>query len=196
MDTPQFIALVTFALVSTITPGPNNIMLMTSSAKVGITRTVPHILGIIFGFSLMILLVGFGLTEIFDRFPIIHSGLQIGCIGYLFYLATKIALSKPEANDPQHYQPISFWGAANFQWLNPKAWSIALSAISVYNISDTHQGLILITLVFAVINVPSAGLWVLAGKKFQSSLNSPTRVKYFNYSMASLLLTSILMMVP
>lgn len=195
METQQIIALVTFAFVSTITPGPNNIMLMTSGANVGFTRTLPHILGIVFGFNLMIVAVGFGLIEIFNYYPMAHSVLQVGCIGYLLYLAIKIAVSRSDYNKSADYEPLNFVAAANFQWVNPKAWSMALSAISIYNISGQWQEVIIISLIFAIINIPAASAWAVTGQKFQSILTSQTSVKYFNYGMASLLLISAVMMI-
>lgn len=108
MDYTLFGPLLAFAFVSTFSPGPNNIMLMTSGANVGFLRTIPHMLGITFGFSIMVLLVGVGLTELFQRYPLIQQGLQILCTLYLVYLAVKIALSRP-SKDGQEYQPMSLW---------------------------------------------------------------------------------------
>lgn len=195
MEAQQIIALVTFAFVSTITPGPNNIMLMASGANVGFRRTIPHVFGIVFGFSLMIVLVGLGLIEVFNRYPLTHNILQVSCIGYLLYLTIRIALSKQEQNQKFDYKPMSFWAAANFQWVNPKAWSMALSAISVYNISDSWQGVIIVSLIFAAINIPAASVWALVGERCQLLLSSQSNTKYFNYGMAALLLVSTLMMV-
>ncbi len=194
MEQQQLFALMTFAFVSTVSPGPNNIMLMTSGANVGFMRTIPHMLGIVLGFSLMVILIGIGLMGVFTAYPIAHQALQVGCIIYLVYLAMKIALSRPVSSNASTYKPMSFLAAANFQWINPKAWSMALTAVSVYNVSASWQGVIIVSLVFAVMNIPSVSVWTIAGKQLQAFLNSPSKIKSFNFGMAGLLLASTLPM--
>ncbi len=147
MDYSQWGPLVAFAFVSTFTPGPNNIMLMTSGANVGFWRTIPHMLGVTFGFSVMVLLVGVGLTGLFQAYPVLQQILHVACLVYLVYLAIKIARSTP-ANKNHQYKPMSFLSAAMFQWVNPKGWSMALTAVSVYNQSASWAQLLLIALVF------------------------------------------------
>jgi len=194
MEYQQLIALITFAFVSTVSPGPNNIMLMTSGANVGFMRTIPHMLGITFGFSLMVALVGFGLMGLFTAYPVIQQGLRIISMLYLVYLAVKIANSKPMANKKSDYRPMNFISAASFQWVNPKAWTMALTAISVYAASTEPQDVLLVSLIFGLVNVPSVSLWTTAGKQLQSILQAPTKIKIFNYSMAGLLALSIVPM--
>ncbi|MCW9054143.1 MAG: LysE family translocator [Motiliproteus sp.] len=192
MEYQQLIALATFAFVSTATPGPNNIMLMTSGANVGFVRTIPHMLGIIFGFSLMVVLVGVGIMGVFSQYPIVLQALQAGCIIYLVYLAIKIAFSSPASDTSIQYKPMNFLAAASFQWINPKAWSMALAAISIYNLSASWQGILIISAVFAAVNIPSVTFWAAAGKQSQIFLRNPTRIRYFNVTMAVLLLASTL----
>ncbi|MDX1301852.1 LysE family translocator [Photobacterium sp.] len=194
MDYQQIFALITFAFVSTVSPGPNNIMLMASGANVGFMRTIPHMSGIVLGFSLMMILVGVGLMEIFTVYPVAQQILQIICVAYLLYLAWKIALSQPADNNGSDYKPMGFLAAVYFQWINPKAWSMALTAISVYNTSASVYGILLISLVFAVINIPSVSIWTIAGKQLQAFLNNQLKMKCFNYGMAGLLLVSTLLM--
>lgn len=190
MDIQQLLALFTFVLVSTASPGPNNIMLMTSGANIGFLRTVPHMLGIVFGFSFMVLLVGVGLMGLFQLYPVLHQVLNLACIAYLFYLALKIARAQPGSQNAE-YQPMSFFAAVNFQWINPKAWTMAITAVSVYNTLNNWQGVLIVSLMFGLVNMPSTTLWTYAGQKLQIWLNSPLRVKWFNYSMAGLLILSI-----
>lgn len=190
MDIQQLLALFTFVLVSTASPGPNNIMLMTSGANIGFLRTVPHMLGVVFGFSFMVLLVGVGLMGLFQLYPVLHQVLNIACIAYLFYLALKIARAQPGSQNTE-YQPMSFFAAVNFQWINPKAWTMAITAVSVYNTLNNWQGVLIVSLMFGLVNMPSATLWTYAGQKLQIWLNSPRRVKGFNYSMSGLLVLSI-----
>lgn len=195
MEYQQLIALITFALVSTVSPGPNNIMLMASGANVGFMRTIPHMLGIIFGFSLMVALVGLGLMGLFTAYPVVQQSLRIASMLYLLYLAVKIAKSKPMTNDASDYKPMSFLSAASFQWVNPKAWTMALTAISVYAASAELQDILLVSLIFGLVNVPSVSLWTTAGKQLQGILQAPAKIKVFNYSMAGLLVFSIVPMI-
>ena len=193
MDYTQLGPLAVFAFVTTFTPGPNNIMLMTSGANVGFVRTIPHMLGIVIGFSLMLLLVGVGVTELFQHYPILHQSLQIICMAYLIYLACKIALSH-SSNSNSQYQPMSFLSAVLFQWVNPKGWSMALTAISLFNQYASWLQLTLIALVFALMNVPSVSVWTAAGKQLSFWMNHPRYIRWFNAGMAILLLASVLPM--
>ncbi|ASU21885.1 lysine transporter LysE [Vibrio qinghaiensis] len=193
MDYTQWWPLVAFAFVSTFSPGPNNIMLMTSGANVGFMRTIPHMLGVTFGFSIMVLLVGVGLTGLFHRYPMLQQGLQIACTIYLVYLAIKIALSNPSQGEKQ-YQPMSFFSAVLFQWVNPKGWSMALTAVSVFNQSASWAQLMLISLVFALVNIPSVSVWTAAGKQLSHWMNHPSYVRWFNGVMGALLLLSVVPM--
>jgi threonine/homoserine/homoserine lactone efflux protein len=190
----QIIALTLFAFVSTFTPGPNNMMLMTSGANIGFIRTLPHVFGVIFGFSLMVFLVGIGATEVFRLFPGLHQILTWVCMAYLLYLAVKIGMSRPAMSD-QQYQPMSFLSAAMFQWVNPKGWSMALTAVSVYNPSASLNGLLIVTLIFTLVNFPSTTSWVFAGQKISSVLKNQTHIRAFNVGMAVLLVGSTLLMI-
>ncbi|MDA0148892.1 LysE family translocator [Vibrio sp. LaRot3] len=195
MQWEQLTALALFAFVSTFTPGPNNLMLMTSGANVGFIKTIPHMLGITLGFPLMVLLVGFGLVGVFDTFPIIHQVLKFASLAYLFWLAYRIATSKSPDTRSEQYQPMSFIGAAAFQWINPKGWSMALTAVSVYNPSNSLMGLAAIAVIYALSNVPSASFWTVAGQQLQRFLTNPKRVSLFNWSMAILLIGSTIPMI-
>lgn len=193
MDYTQWAPLVAFAFVSTFTPGPNNIMLMTSGANVGFMRTLPHMLGITIGFSMMVLLVGVGLTGLFQAYPLLQQILHVVCLTYLVYLAIKIARSRP-VGTAQEYKPMSFVSAVLFQWVNPKGWSMALTAVSVYNESASWLQLILISLVFALVNIPSVSIWTAAGKQLSYWMTHPKYVGWFNGAMGGLLLASTLPM--
>ncbi|WP_283711090.1 LysE family translocator [Pseudoalteromonas prydzensis] len=186
-------ALALFALVSSITPGPNNFMLMSSGANFGFKRTVPHMLGVALGFVLMLVLVGLGVMQLFDLFPISYQVLKVLCVSYLFYLAYKIATSHaPDSSSKAEAKPFTFVQAALFQWVNPKAWTMALSAISIYAPSKTFNAILLVGLVFGLINLPCVSSWTLLGQKLQNYLNDPRRLRLFNITMALLLITSVL----
>ncbi|SHO57641.1 LysE family translocator [Vibrio quintilis] len=184
--TPLFI----FAFVATFTPGPNNTMLMTSGVHAGFVRSIPHMLGVAIGFSVMLMLVGLGLTGMFSSLPWLHQTLNVLCIAYMCYLAYRIATSRASI-DQAGYQPMSFFSAAMFQWVNPKGWTMALSAISLYNPSASWYGLGWITAAFFIATLPTVSVWVLAGRQIRHLLKSPRHQACFNYGMALALLISI-----
>jgi threonine/homoserine/homoserine lactone efflux protein len=185
------IALAGFVLVSSITPGPNNLMLMASGANFGFARTLWHMLGVGIGFTLMIVLVGIGLIQIFDLYPISHTILKVVSVLYLGWLAYKIANAAAPQAAGETGKPITFLQAAAFQWVNPKAWTMALTAITLYAPDQSFQAILLVALVFGAINLPSVSVWTLMGQQMQRYLTNATRLKIFNYTMAALLLLSL-----
>ena len=184
-------ALAAFAFVSSITPGPNNLMLMASGANFGFRRSIPHMLGIGIGFSVMVLLVGAGLVQVFDAYPISHQILKIGSVLYLLYLAWKIANAAPVGKGEDAGTPMSFAQAAAFQWVNPKAWSMALTAVTVYTPDTTLAAIGLVALVFGAINLPSVSTWTLLGQQMARLLTNAARLRTFNWTMAALLVASL-----
>jgi threonine/homoserine/homoserine lactone efflux protein len=185
------LALAAFALVSSITPGPNNLMLMASGANFGFRRTVPHMLGIGIGFAVMIVLVGLGLVRIFDAFPVTHLILTIVGVAYLLWLAWKIAHAAAPDAAKTGAQPFTFMQAALFQWVNPKAWQMALTAITLYAPDRSATAILWVALVFALINLPSVSTWTVMGQQMRRVLSSPARLRAFNLSMAALLVASL-----
>jgi threonine/homoserine/homoserine lactone efflux protein len=186
------LALSLFALVSSITPGPNNLMLMASGANFGFRRTIPHMLGVGIGFTLMIVLVGIGLVQIFDLYPISHQILKVVSVIYLFWLARKIAnAAPPEGDVANESTPITFIQAALFQWVNPKAWTMALTAITAYAPNQTLGSVIWVALVFGIVNLPSVSLWTVLGEQMARFLTSAARLRAFNWLMAALLVASL-----
>lgn len=186
------LALSLFALVSSITPGPNNLMLMASGANFGFRRTIPHMLGVGIGFTLMIVLVGIGLVQIFDLYPISHQILKVVSVIYLFWLAWKIAnAAPPEGDVANESTPITFIQAALFQWVNPKAWTMALTAITAYTPNQTLGSVIWVALVFGIVNLPSVSLWTVLGEQMARFLTSAARLRAFNWLMAALLVASL-----
>ena len=188
-------ALCLYAFVSSITPGPNNLMLMASGANFGYQRTIPHMLGVGIGFMIMIVLIGMGLKQLFDAYPLSHQILKVVSITYLLYLAYKIAVStvpkikeNPEDGDAN---PLTFFQAALFQWVNPKAWTMALTAISVYSPSANIESILLVALIFGGINLPSVSVWTALGQELSRFLTNELRLKVFNVSMAFLLILSM-----
>jgi len=184
-------ALAVFALVSSITPGPNNLMLMASGVNFGAQRTIPHALGVCIGFTVMVGLVGVGLMGIFEAIPYSHAALKGLSTLYLLYLAYKLATTATMGEGATNNQPMTFWQAVLFQWVNPKAWTMALTAMTVYAGGGSMQLVLLVTLVFGLVNAPSISVWVLAGDRLGRFLSTPYRLRTFNILMAALLVASL-----
>ncbi len=189
-----YLALILFAFSAAITPGPNNVMLMSSGLNYGVKKSLPHLFGICFGFPVMVLLIGVGLGSVFERFPITHTIIQILGILYLLYLAWIIATTKTHDIHTTKSNPLSFWQAALFQWINPKAWIMATGAIATYTTISTniYQQISIIALIFFITAVPSAATWLIFGAKLKHFLQNPKHQHIFNIVMALLLVSSMI----
>ncbi|WP_338551194.1 LysE family translocator [Roseovarius phycicola] len=191
--TPElFIALVGFAFITVITPGPNNLMLMASGANFGFRRTIPHMLGIGLGFPSMIFLVGIGIMQLFDMWEPSYTILKCLSVIYLLYLAWKIANATPPEHAQSEGSPLTFLQAAAFQWVNPKAWSMALSAITLYATSRDLQAVLWVSGAYIAMSVVSTTSWTTLGQQMRRFLNSPTRLRVFNIVMAILLVSTLI----
>ncbi|MDG1470478.1 MAG: LysE family translocator [Ascidiaceihabitans sp.] len=184
-------ALVGFCFASSITPGPNNLMLMASGANFGFVRSIPHMLGIGIGFVLMVILVGIGLAQIFDSYPIAHTILKVASVLYMLYLAYKIATAAPATKGDQTGTPMTFLQTASFQWVNPKAWTMAITAVTVYTADTSLASILIVGAVFGAINLPCVSCWTVLGQQMARILTNPTRLRAFNVSMALLLIASL-----
>lgn len=191
MTQDLLLAFAAFCFVTSATPGPNNLMLMASGANFGIRRTVPHVLGVSGGFTLMVALVGLGLSRMFDHFPMAHDILRIVSVVYLVWLAWKIATAAPPSEGDKHGRPLTFLQAAAFQWVNPKAWTMALTAMTVYSPDHTLPAVLLSAIIFGAINLPSCSGWIVLGQQMARLLTNRTRLRAFNALMAALLVTSL-----
>ena len=191
MSPELFFSLAGFALVTSITPGPNNLMLMASGANYGFRRTVPHMLGIGIGFTVMVLLVGVGLMRVFDAFPVVHLILKAACVVYLLYLAWRIATAAAPGSKEGEGRPMTFLEAALFQWVNPKAWAMALTAVTLYAPSQSLGAVVVVALIFGAINLPSVSIWTLFGQGVARFLTSTPRLRAFNGAMAVMLVLSL-----
>jgi threonine/homoserine/homoserine lactone efflux protein len=193
MSSEVFFALLVYAFVTSITPGPNNFMLLASGVNFGFVRTIPHMLGIGSGFLTLLLGVGFGLGAVLTAFPALHLALKIAGGVYLLYLAWKIAMSRSLGKDGDtKARPITFFEAAAFQWINPKAWVMAITAMAVYTNPDRpFLSVTLISAAFAVVNVPSVSTWAGFGTALRGFLSDPVRLKWFNIAMGVLLAATL-----
>ncbi len=203
-------ALALFAFVSSITPGPNNLMLMASGANFGLRRSVPHMLGVSGGFAVMILVVGAGLAQLFQLYPVANTVLTAVSVVYLLYLAWKIATAGPARSEEGSAEqgqgegqiqgrPFSFLQAAAFQWVNPKAWAMTLTATTVYlpgpalnqETDAPLWALLAVAGVFSAVNLPCIASWVMLGQQMARILTKPRHLTVFNWTMAGLLVLSM-----
>jgi len=193
MSFEAFLALLVYAFVTSVTPGPNNFMLLASGVNFGFVRTVPHMLGIGIGFLILLLAVGFGLGAVLTAFPMLHTGLKIAGGIYLLYLAWKIAMSRSMASKGEaQANPMRFIDAAAFQWVNPKAWVMAITAMAVYTNPDhPFLSVVLISMAFAIVNLPSVSVWAGFGTALRGFLSDPVRLKWFNIAMGVLLAATL-----
>lgn len=191
MTIELFLSLSGFAFVTSITPGPNNLMLMASGANYGFRRTVPHMLGIGLGFVVMVVLVGAGIIGLLDAWPALYWGLKVACLVYLLVLAWRISGAEAPTGHKNARRPMRFWEAALFQWVNPKAWAMALSAVTIYAPSQSVGAVLLVALVFGAINLPSVSVWTLLGERVAMILTSTRALQAFNRTMAILLVASL-----
>jgi len=193
MNPELLVAFIAFAFVTSVTPGPNNMMLLASGVNFGLRRSLPHMFGISLGFMVLVMAVGLGLGQLFERFPPLYTALRYLGGAYLLYLAWKIAgAGAPDASGGERGKPFSFLQAAAFQWVNPKAWVMAIGAITTYTPQENFVvNVLLIAALFALVNCPSVGLWTVAGSLLRRWLHQPRILRVFNIGMALLLVASL-----
>lgn len=186
-------AFVIFALVMFFTPGPNNIMLLSSGLTYGFRRTIPHIAGITIGFAFMVAAVGLGLGTVFLAYPILQTILKYAGAAYLIYLAVAIAMSGPaKPGEEKARGPMTFWGAAMFQWINAKGWVIVIGTITAYAaIAQFPLNIAIQTVISLLVGTVSTVVWALFGTALRPVLSSERLVRVFNILMAILLLVSL-----
>lgn len=189
------LALAGYAFVMSMTPGPNNLMLLTSGVNFGFRRTIPHMVGVGLGFIVMLVLVGLGIGQLLQANPTVYAALKYLSLLYMTWLAWRIARSGPINSDSAETvgEPLTFIQAALFQWLNPKGWAAALTATTAFTIPENFgPSLLIVAAVFAVVNVPSVTSWTAFGIALRGVLAAPRAVRVFNILMATLLMASML----
>ena len=195
MSPDTILALIGFAFVMSISPGPGNFLLLASGVNYGFLRSLPLVFGISLGFLTMVFFVGLGLGQVLQSKPAVYTILKIACAGYVFWLAWKIARSQSIApgDRKEMEKPISFFHAALFQLVNPKAWAVALIVTVSYTNPDRYlTSLILMILIFAVVNLPSISVWAVSGVVLRRIMGGGRRVVVFNILMALLLVGSMM----
>jgi threonine/homoserine/homoserine lactone efflux protein len=182
-----------FVVAGTVTPGPNNLMVLISGANWGLRRTLPHIAGIAFGFPVMIVAVGLGVGVVFEAMPQLHEILKYVAFAYLLWLAWRIAgAGKPEA-EAGGARPLTFIEAAAFQWVNPKAWALVFSGVALFT-TETGSKVFeigLIAVFFGLACLPNGVVWTLFGSAISQLLDDDSWRRRFNWAMAVLLVISV-----
>ena len=192
MSQSLLLAFVVFAIVMFFTPGPNNIMVLSSGLTYGFRRTLPHIAGITIGFAFMVAAVGVGFGAIFIAYPVLQSILKYAGAAYLIYLAIAIACSGPPKPGEAGSRPMTFWGAAVFQWINVKGWVMVIGTITAYAaIARFPVNIAIQTVLCLLLGTTSTVTWTLFGSALRPVLKSEWAVRAFNVVMALLLLTSL-----
>lgn len=196
MTVDLFLALFVFGFIAAFTPGPNNTMLLATGINFGVRRALPHILGVAIGFPLMIACIGFGLGRIFEVFPIIYMALKYIGAAYMVWLAWKIATSNPSTDDElEKADPVTFLQACAFQWVNPKAWIMGVTALSAYTIASQYAvGVLAVVGTFVFMGFTSALTWVLFGAGLKHILNDVRYYQYINWGLAAALVASLVPM--
>ena len=191
MTAQLLLAFVLFAFATAGTPGPNNMMLLASGANFGFRRTVLHILGISAGLGVMVAAMGLGLGGVFKAFPVLHDALKWVGGAYMLWLAWKIATAKGVADKQAGARPMTFLQAAAFQWVNPKAWAMALTAATTYMPDGSTAGVFLVAGTFMLVGAPCSAAWAGFGQGLRPFLDRPRVLRAFNLTMAALLVVSL-----
>jgi threonine/homoserine/homoserine lactone efflux protein len=194
MDSSTIISFATLATVAGFTPGPNNVMLAASGANFGFRQTLPHILGIVFGFCTLVVAAGLGLATLFATLPWLYDTLKIISFLFLLYLAWKIGRAGRFTTKDKEDKPLSFLQAASFQLINPKGITVIISSVTTYSSTaeDIARDVTILLLVFAFVAVISTCTWTVFGIGIARLLTDPRRLRRFNIMMAALLVVSLL----
>ncbi len=188
--------IISFTLVTVLTPGPNNIMLLSSGLTFGYRKTLSHMLGVALGFTLMVICIGFGIGTIFKTFPIVFTILKVLGISYLFWMAWHIANTKGiyETKTNSKNKPLTFIQAATFQWANTKAWIVAITAITSFVTSTKYAfaQVLIIAFIYLISAIIACNFWTLGGIYLKKIIKNEQHLRIFNITMAILLIASIL----
>ncbi len=192
MTAATLLALFGFAFATSLTPGPNNMMLFASGVNFGFRRTIPHMVGISVGFFVLLLGVGYGLGAVLETVPVLYTVIKFAGGIYLLWIAWKLANTHEIGEVKTGAKPMTFLGAAAFQWVNPKAWVMAVTAMATFSNPDAFLvSVFIVGAVFALVNFPSVSVWAGFGSAMREWLSVPPRLKWFNISMALLLVVSL-----
>ncbi|MDN7587965.1 LysE family translocator [Burkholderia seminalis] len=189
----EYLSIILFVISTCVTPGPNNVMLMSSGVNFGAARTMRHVIGINVGFPLMLVAVGLGAGVVLQRHPSLHDVLQVVGAVYMLYLAYRIATAPTVDFNAKTAAPLGVMSAALFQWVNPKAWVMAVGAVLTYvSASGAYAvDVLVIALLFCVFGSPCSMVWVFFGTFLRRYLAKPGALRAFNVAMSVVLVVSL-----
>ncbi len=192
MDLQWLIAVAGFCFVTCFTPGPNNTMLMASGLNFGIARTLPHLLGVSLGFPVMVFAVGLGVASVFQAYPPLYTALKVISIVYLLWLALQIAMADTVKTDGGGSKPLTFLQAAAFQWVNPKAWIMAVGISATYLVAGQFwASLVVFSGIFLISGLCSSSTWALGGAGLRALIGNRAWVRAINIALALVLVASL-----
>lgn len=196
MDVEYYLGLLAFTFAASITPGPNNLMLLASRLNHGVRRSLPHYFGVAFGILLLTMIVGLGFDALLAEFPEAFLTIKVLGVSYLVFLAWKIANAGRQCVSEELKRPLSFLQAVAFQWVNPKVWVMAVTIITAFTVQDKMlESVATVSFAYSLTCLVFPGLWLVAGQSLQRFLNDDKRLRFFNATMAMLLVISIIPMV-
>ncbi len=194
MPTDALFSLIGLVMAAAWTPGPNNALVASSGARFGLRRTLPHIAGIGIGFPFMVFCIALGLGQLFQQSAMLREAVRLGGIIVLLWIAWKIATSNRGVNGANADRPFTFMQSAAFQWINPKAWVMAIGISAQFvNAAAPITSSAIVALVFLVIGFGSASSWTMFGVAMQNWLNTQNRLRVFNITMALLIVVSVVL---
>jgi threonine/homoserine/homoserine lactone efflux protein len=191
MDFSVLGPLLAFVTASTITPGPNSIMIMASGVNFGFRRTLPHIFGVAVGITIVITLAGIGLGAVLDLVPELRQAMLVASAAYLLYLAWKIANAAPASEADSAGTPLTFFQALGFQWVNPKVWALGMAAVAIFAPQYIPANVIIVALAFALVGLVSNSSWAWFGTIISHFLSTGKRLRVFNVCAALTLVASL-----
>jgi len=192
MTSELLLAYVLFCFATAGTPGPNNMMLLASGANFGFRRTLLHMAGVSCGMGFMVLCMGLGLGSVFKAFPVLHQILRWAGAAYMLWLAWKIGTATKVSDGRVGAKPMTFLQAVAFQWVNPKAWAMALGAVTTYAPEGGAWTVIpLLAVIFTLVGAPCNAAWTGFGQGLRPFLDRPAVLRAFNVTMAALLVISL-----
>lgn len=181
------LAMFSFSLVMSITPGPVNMIILSSSINYGVKRTIPYVSGATFGFTLLLLFIGFGFSQFIKAYPFFLTYLMILGSLYIIYMGYKIASSKPELKISKKDVP-KFYEGFLLQWINPKAWIACISGVSIFSNATSYDSFLTFSIIYFIICYISLGVWAILGDKFSYLINDRFHLRLFNFIMGLLLM--------
>jgi threonine/homoserine/homoserine lactone efflux protein len=183
----HLLAMFSFALVMSITPGPVNMIILSSGINHGVKRTIPYVSGATVGFILLLLFIGFGFSQFIHAYPFFLIYLAIVGSLYIIYIGYKIASSKPELQISKKDTP-KFYEGFILQWINPKAWIACVSGVSIFSNAESYDLFLTFAIIYFIVCYISLGVWAIVGDKVSYLLKDHFRLRLFNFTMGLLLM--------